>query len=171
MRSTGWSINHVHQIVQFSRVPLQDKEVAMEEEEDNLITPTEKWYQKITVEPPLFLYMMAYMVTSVIEQAFFVYKACKVDHQYPEEICRNINNASFLDIKKEVQVTVSNFYQWNNILGHIVPIILAFYMGAWSDKRGRKIPLIMGLTGKLIYSSMIIVNSYQREFYLLISSS
>lgn len=106
--------------------------------------------------------MMAYMITSVVEQAFFVYKACTVDHNYPEEICRNIEN--YADVKKEVQVTVSNFHQWNNVLGHIVPIFLALYLGAWSDKRGRKIPLIMGLTGKLIYSSMIIVNTYQREF-------
>lgn len=129
-----------------------------------LVEAKEKWWNIITVEPPLFLYMMAFMITSVVEQAFFVYKACSVDHNYPDEICRNIENASFVDIKKEVQVTVSNFHQWNNVLGHIVPIVLAFYMGAWSDKRGRKIPLIMGLTGKLIYSAMIIVNSYQREF-------
>lgn len=128
--------------------------------------PGERWYHKITVEPTLFLYMMAYMITSVVEQAFFVYKACRVDHNFPEEICRNIENASYVDIKKEVQVTVSNFHQLNSILGHIVPIILAFYMGAWSDKRGRKIPLVMGLVGKLIYSSMIIVNSYQRELFI-----
>lgn len=138
------------------RIYLQDEAV---------ITPLQlRWYHKITVEPPLFLYMMAYMITSVVEQAFFVYKACRVDHGYPEDICRDINNASFFEIKKEVQVTVSTFHQWNSVLGHIVPIILAFYMGAWSDKRGRKIPLVMGLVGKLIYSSMIIVNSYQREF-------
>lgn len=137
------------------RISLQDEAV---------ITPLQlRWYHKITVEPPLFLYMMAYMITSVVEQAFFVYKACRVDHGYPEDICRDINNASFFEIKKEVQVTVSTFHQWNSVLGHIVPIILAFYMGAWSDKRGRKIPLVMGLVGKLIYSSMIIVNSYQRE--------
>lgn len=123
----------------------------------------EKWYHKITVEPPMFLYMMAYMTTSVVEQAFFVYRACRVDHGYSEEICRNISDKSYEDIKKEVQVTVSNFHQWNSVLGHIVPIFLAFYMGAWSDKRGRKIPLLMGLVGKLIYSCMIVVNTYQSK--------
>lgn len=39
------------------------------------------------------------------------------------------------------------------------PIILAFFIGNWSDRRGRKLLLILGLFGKLIYSLMIVVNS------------
>lgn len=107
----------------------------------------------------MFLYMMAFMVTSVMEQAFFLYKACRVNHDYPEDICSNLEK--YADIKKEVQKTVASFLQWNNILGHIVPIILALFLGSWSDKRGRKLPLVIGLCGKLIYSIMIVVNSYQ----------
>lgn len=107
----------------------------------------------------MFFYMMAFMITSVMEQAFFVYKACKVNHGYSEEICRNLETNA--DIKAEVQKTVASFQQWNNILGHIVPIILALFLGSWSDRRGRKLPLIIGLIGKLYYSLMIIVNAYQ----------
>jgi len=54
---------------------------------------------------------------------------------------------------------VSEFHQWNDIAGHVVPIILAMFYGNWSDRRGRKLPLILGLTGKLIYSFMIVINS------------
>lgn len=61
-----------------------------------------KWYSLITVEPTMFLYMMAFMLTTVIEQVFFVYKACRVDHNYPEDVCRNIQN--YDNVKKEVQV-------------------------------------------------------------------
>lgn len=61
---------------------------------------------------------------------------------------------------------MSNFQQWNNIAGHIVPIILALFLGAWSDRRGRKIPLILGLSGKLYYSLMVIVNSTQTTWPL-----
>lgn len=56
-------------------------------------------------------------------------------------------------------MTVSNFHLWNNIAGHVVPIILAFFFGNWSDRRGRKIPIIVGLFGKFIYSFMIVINS------------
>ena len=65
------------------------------------------------------------------------------------------------------QLTTSNFIQYDNIAAHVFPIILALFLGAWSDKRGRKFPLIMGLVGKLIYSIMIIVNDNQRELYTL----
>lgn len=51
----------------------------------------------------MFLYMMAYMITSVIEQTFYVYKACTVNHGYSSEICYNISNLE--DINNEVQVT------------------------------------------------------------------
>lgn len=64
-------------------------------------------------------------------------------------------------IKKKIilQVTVSEFHQWNDIAGHAVPIILAMFYGNWSDRRGRKLPLVLGLTGKLVYSFMIVINS------------
>lgn len=42
-----------------------------------------------------------------------------------------------------------------------MPIILALFMGAWSDKRGRKLPLLLGLLGKLYYSSMVVLNTMQ----------
>lgn len=95
----------------------------------------EKWYQKISVEPSLFLYMMAFMITSVVENVFFVYKACTVNHGHPHNICINIEN--YNETKKEVQVTTANFFQYNSIAGHVIPIILALFLGAFSDKRGR----------------------------------
>lgn len=115
------------------------------------------WMRHITVEPTMFLYMMAYMVTSVVEQAFFVHKSCRVNHGYSEEVCSKLDqNAT---IKADVQVTVSEFHQWNNIAGHVVPIVLALFFGNWSDRRGRKMPLVVGLIGKFIYSFMVVINS------------
>lgn len=111
----------------------------------------------ISIEPTMWLYMMAFMTTSVIEQAFFVYKACRVDHEYSEEICRNITSNKTLNA--EVQITVSKFHQWNGIASHVLPIILAFFIGNWSDRRGRKSLLLLGLFGKLIYSFMIVINT------------
>lgn len=63
-----------------------------------------RWYQHITVEPTMFLYMFAFQLTSVIEQAFFIYKACTVNHNYSHEICSDLTNKNYTDIKKEVQV-------------------------------------------------------------------
>ncbi|XP_055378626.1 solute carrier family 46 member 3-like [Condylostylus longicornis] len=125
----------------------------------DIIEKIKEWIHSITVEPTMFLYMFAFMFTTVVEQAFFVRKACLVNHNYTVEICDNIKD--YENITKEVQVTTSNFHQLDSIAGHIFPIILALFLGAWSDKRGRKLPLLFGLFGKLIYSLMIIVNDNQ----------
>ncbi|CAG9794753.1 unnamed protein product [Diatraea saccharalis] len=115
------------------------------------------WYKHITVEPTMFLYMMAFMITNVIEQTFYVFRACTVDHGYSEEICYEINKHQ--EINNEVQVTTSTFHQWNGIASHIVPLLLAFFLGSYSDKRGRKFILLAGLVGKLYFSAMITLNT------------
>ncbi|KAL3272941.1 hypothetical protein HHI36_014399 [Cryptolaemus montrouzieri] len=115
----------------------------------------------ITVEPTLYLYMMAFMITTVLENAFFVDKACRVNHKFNSSVCDDISNQKYSDLNKEVQITVSNFNFMNDIAGHSGQIILALFMGAWSDKRGRKMPLLLGLVGKFYYSCMIVVNSLQ----------
>lgn len=61
-------------------------------------------------------------------------------------------------------MTVSNFHQWNDVAGHIGQILLAFFMGAWADRRGRKLPLLLGLFGKFYYSVMIVVNALQETW-------
>uniref|UniRef100_A0A0A9ZJG9 Solute carrier family 46 member 3 n=3 Tax=Lygus hesperus TaxID=30085 RepID=A0A0A9ZJG9_LYGHE len=123
-------------------------------------------WRRVGIEPMMFLYMFGFMITSVIEDAFFVYKACRVDSGYPEEICRNISQPIYNDIKNEVQVKVSTFYQWNNIAYHIVPIMLSFYLGAWSDQVGRKLPILVGIAGNVYYSSMIVVISLMETWPL-----
>lgn len=94
-----------------------------------------KWYQKISVEPTMFLYMLAFMLTSVVENVFFVYKACTVNHGYSHEICIEIEK--YNETKAEVQQTTTRFLQYNSIAGQIIPIILAMFIGSFSDRRGR----------------------------------
>lgn len=40
-----------------------------------------------------------------------------------------------------------------------MPIILALFFGNWSDRHGRKLPLIIGLLGKVVYSGMVVINT------------
>lgn len=71
-----------------------------------------RWYQYISVEPTMFLYMFAFQLTSVIEQAFFVRRACMVNHNYSAHICDNL--ANYTDIQKEVQVGFVDFITMNH---------------------------------------------------------
>ncbi|XP_073973441.1 proton-coupled folate transporter isoform X2 [Rhodnius prolixus] len=120
----------------------------------------EKWWKSIGVEPVMFLYMSAFMLTSVVEEAFFVHKACTVNLGFAKEICDNLTAPEHKSYQHEVQIKVSTFHQYENIASHFVPILLAFFLGPWSDKVGRKLPLLLGLMGNFVYSVMIVVNDY-----------
>lgn len=58
----------------------------------------------VTIEPSLVLYMMAFMTTTVVEQALFVDKACRVNHGFNASICDNIAAKENEAFNKEVQV-------------------------------------------------------------------
>ncbi|XP_030380286.1 proton-coupled folate transporter [Scaptodrosophila lebanonensis] len=115
----------------------------------------------ISVEPTMFLYMFAFMFTSVVEQNFIVYKACRVNNNFSEEVCTNINKPENKEYQERVFKTTAIYHQWENISAHIFPIVLALFLGSFSDRRGRKFPLLMGLVGKCIYSTMVVVNANQ----------
>ncbi|XP_046994617.1 proton-coupled folate transporter [Schistocerca americana] len=125
-----------------------------------------RWVSAISVEPVMFLYMFAFMITSVVEQAFFVDRACRVDLRLSDEICSNLQNETFKDDNTEVQVVVSTFFQWNQIVSHAPPILMATLLGAWSDRHGRKGPLLLGLVGKLFYSAALVLNASQADWPL-----
>ena len=70
-----------------------------------------KCLRLISVEPTMWFFMMAFMTTSVIEQAFFMHKACRVDHGFSEKICRNLSDNKTLHA--EVQVHKYAFFYKN----------------------------------------------------------
>jgi PCFT/HCP family folate transporter-like MFS transporter 1/3 len=113
----------------------------------------------ITVEPALFFYSLSMMSVSVIRDSVYFERACE---DMGHEDCKSLSSED----KKSVQLVVSNFLQWNGLVRQIIPIILAFYIGAWSDKRGRKITLIFGLTGELIYSLLYLCFILNKDFPL-----
>lgn len=106
------------------------------------------------------------MNTSVVEHDFFLQKACRVNNNFSDEICEHIKDSENAEYKKLVQITTARFYQWESIAAHVFPIILALFLGSFSDRRGRKFPLLMGLCGKFIYSVMIVVNAKMKTWPL-----
>ncbi|KAG8327276.1 hypothetical protein J6590_022699 [Homalodisca vitripennis] len=55
----------------------------------------------------MFLYMASYMLSTVVEQAFFVHKACTVDLRLPADTCAAINTEEHKEDYKKVQLNRS----------------------------------------------------------------
>lgn len=60
--------------------------------------------RSITVEPVLFAYMFAFMLTSVVEQNFYVDRACRAHLNLSDWVCSHINDKDHEDDLKRVQV-------------------------------------------------------------------
>lgn len=69
-----------------------------------------KWYRKISVEISISLYMLAFMLTTVFEQAFFVHKACISNHGFSQNICDHLYDKQFENYSHTVQVCVNLLY-------------------------------------------------------------
>lgn len=69
------------------------------------------------------------------------------------------------------QVEVSSFHQYNGIASNAVPLVLALFLGSWSDRRGRKLPLLLGLLGQTYYFAMLTLVSTQGEACLCVARS
>ncbi|XP_034240532.1 proton-coupled folate transporter-like isoform X1 [Thrips palmi] len=115
----------------------------------------------VTVEPVLFSYMFAFMLTSVVEQDFYVDRACRAHLNLSDYVCSHIRDKGNEDDLSRVQIEVASFYQYNGIASNAVPFILALFLGSWSDRRGRKLLLLLGLAGQIYYFAMLTLVSTQ----------
>ena len=112
----------------------------------------------IMLEPVAFLLMTFVGLIMLTSQELYLMKACKVNLNFTDVECENINNHS--DVQIATQKYVSEIQAYNGVLQSAPGIILAFFAGPLSDKFGRKPLLIFSLFGYLILSIVFLINSF-----------
>ena len=101
---------------------------------------------------------LAYANMVVLVENLQIDKICNVNLNYTMEVCTNISQ--FPDLRKEQQKEVSIFSMYNAIIMSILPLFFILFMGAWSDKYGRKVPLAAAMLGHTMYSAGYLLNSW-----------
>ncbi|XP_013184458.2 proton-coupled folate transporter [Amyelois transitella] len=118
----------------------------------------------ITVEPVLALFVMPSVLAMLATQNLNLDKACRVNLEFGDEVCtalrlRKRANHSFEE--DEVQKMIASVQAWKSVIQTSVPTILMLFVGAWSDKTGRrKICMILPLFGEFMTCLLNIVNTY-----------
>lgn len=115
----------------------------------------------INIEPLMFFYTFSYMFISIIEYDFFLKKACLTHLNYNNTICKNITY--YPTEQQNVQIIVSTFIQYKNLIDKILPIFMAYFL-ANKFKTYRTFGLIFGFIGKIFYGITILLNNHY--FYL-----
>ncbi|OWR50761.1 adenylate cyclase [Danaus plexippus plexippus] len=118
----------------------------------------------VTVEPVLALFVMPSVLAVMATQNLNLDKACRVNLDFPDEVCTNLrlrkreNISSYED---EVQKLIASVQAWKSVIHTAVPTLLMLFIGAWSDKTGRrKICMTMPIIGEFITCVLNMVNTY-----------
>eukprot|EP00092_Neocalanus_flemingeri_P016667 GFUD01018030.1.p1 GENE.GFUD01018030.1~~GFUD01018030.1.p1 ORF type:complete len:510 (-),score=61.02 GFUD01018030.1:1014-2492(-) len=136
--------------------------------------PRDTWGQKmshalnlITIEPAIFMQTFTWGLQMVITQNLIIEKVCR-DLDYSAEVCAKIDN--FPEAEDDVQTKVSEFNMAFSMLSALPSIVLALFIGPWSDKNGRKPVMLLPLMGYIVSTFVWVLNVYYMEWpakYLL----
>ncbi|XP_042895381.1 proton-coupled folate transporter isoform X1 [Parasteatoda tepidariorum] len=126
---------------------IQDDVPLIGYESTNRCSRCLRFLTTLTIEPAMFLFMFGFMINMSCLSNLIMDKACLYYYNYTEELC---NNISFYPIEKTNLEKLSNNYMlYSQVLSLIAALVMIF-IAPWSDRYGRKIPLIAACIGTIL---------------------
>ncbi|XP_035233688.1 proton-coupled folate transporter-like [Stegodyphus dumicola] len=103
--------------------------------------------KSLTIEPVFFCFMFAYMLNVSCLTNMMMDKGCLYKLNYSSIICQNLS--AHKDEKENVEILANNYALYSNLMSFIGALTMTF-IAPWSDKYGRKPPLLMSLIGSIL---------------------
>ncbi|CAH0407600.1 unnamed protein product [Chilo suppressalis] len=133
--------------------------------------PKKTWGEKfehvkrnITVEPLLAGLIIPSVISRFAMGNLNLDKACRVNLQFGDEVCDALvvqKSTNFSSYEKQVQQLIASIDIWKTIIHTGLPCLMIMFLGAWSDRTGkRKIIILLPVIGELITSISNIINVY-----------
>ncbi|KAI4499932.1 hypothetical protein M0802_004802 [Mischocyttarus mexicanus] len=112
------------------------------------------WRSYVTVQPPLMMIIFAISMIGAILTELIMYRTCTILLHFNETECLLLrNNGSSSEarkINKLVQQDVNIFNICRSVIENLLPTVLSFFIGPWSDTYGRKPLLLISFTGYIL---------------------
>lgn len=147
--------------------PVKGTNEKQEDEPKKTLTFTERLRtikRNITVEPIMLGYIMPSVLASLATQNLNLEKACRVNLNYSSEICTALKlrqTEDYMDYENNVQLLIASIQSWKNAMQTTIPAILILFVGAWSDKTGRrKACILMPIIGEFLTCIGFLLNTY-----------
>ncbi|CAG0886398.1 unnamed protein product [Darwinula stevensoni] len=106
-----------------------------------------------------------------------ILKVCKNDLNYTDAICENMTHGGLdenSEYQNNVQKETARFNVYKSVVENLVPFFFVLFLGPWSDKHGRKVPLVLSVLGTLLSQVGALVNSifmhWPKEYLFLMGS-
>ncbi|XP_042230729.1 solute carrier family 46 member 3-like [Homarus americanus] len=116
----------------------------------------------ITVEPVMLLDGACKEAMLLFIENVQMNKICSVNLGLSPEVCANLSAHPEQSVLVQREFSLFAFY--NSIIMSVLPLIFVLFMGAWSDKYGRKIPLLMTLVGHVLYAGGYLLVNWQTSW-------
>ena len=115
-------------------------------------------WKNITVEPLFILYMLNYGIFSIVSQTLYIEKICRVNLNFTDTICDNIQNHN--DEQIQVQKYSATLKMYNSVLQAIPGTLYLLIAGPLSDVYGRKPFIAFALFGYVLSNAVFLINGY-----------
>lgn len=120
--------------------------------------------ENMTVEPIMAGYIMPSVLASLATQNLNLEKACRVNLNFSTEVCDALKlrqTENYTEYEEEVQTFIAGIQAWKNVVQTAIPVLIILFVGAWSDKTGRrKICILLPIVGELITCIGFMINTY-----------
>lgn len=120
--------------------------------------------ENITVEPLLAGLIIPSVISRFAMGNLNLDKACRVNLAFGDEICDALvqkKSTNYSEYEKEVQKLISSIDIWKGIIQTALPCIIIMFLGAWSDRTGkRKICIMLPIYGEVLTSLNNLLNVY-----------
>ncbi|XP_035209185.1 proton-coupled folate transporter-like isoform X2 [Stegodyphus dumicola] len=127
-------------------------------------------FKSLRIEPVMFLFMFSFILNSTCLTNMIMEKGCLYYLNYSKEICSNLSY--YKDQRDSVEILANNYNLYLDMLAPIGATVVIF-LAPWSDKYGRKPPLILALFGFFVNDVGIILCTiyfYSALEYIILSS-
>jgi len=114
---------------------------------------------RLTVEPVGFLYLSSVIVQSIVVQNLYLQKTCAINLHLNSSICDSRNHSVQTQDDDNIQRYVTYLNVVASFIENIPSVLVVLFLGPWSDKIGRKTPMVCPLVG-LFISTLIYVLNY-----------
>jgi len=140
------------------------------------------FFNNLTIEPILFfLGIIKSLDKSAINKQLIIDKICLNEYGFSPEFCHQLGDKGmrrrneFLSGNNTlIQNEAAQFGVYASVIDHLIPVIVAIFLGAWSDRFGRKFLLYIFFFFAIIDACGDLLNSYfmewPKEFLLLTSN-
>lgn len=149
----------------------------------SMMSIIKQFLRLVTVEPAILCWLLPSCLLIIAMENFNLEKACRVNLEFGDEICRNVinNNINCKEFDDELIIfnnthdealfkltqSVCNAKTESkkrlsvvSPIAAILPLIIVLFAGSWSDKKGIRKPLMMlPILGEVIGSLVLLISS------------